>query len=886
MKMPRMLSLSLLCGLISTVWAANQSYDGNVSHDVNRDRILSISEDYSTLYYYVGPDNIDYSSYTGATCPDPTIGWKTGMKYCWGGEDSTAEYLQRMDEGDGAGNKNTSGSSSTDTYCAGADCSGMASNCWTSGRYATSGFSNISDDIDWEDLRMGDCTNDAGSHIRIFDYFVSDIDTIMFYESTSGSGVLWASVHRSLPRDTGYVPIRYNGTYQVIDYPEPIVTYVKRTGEERVEVRWDGEADTGFRLYQSTNGTDWTLVRDTDDLTPPTRYCEVSGLTPDVPLYFKMTSVNTDGETGDSDIVAIQLDGFAPRVLLVDGADRYREQFGVHTFLTTVGSALSAQGAGFDFASNEAVIDEQIDLTSYEAVVWLVAEDSTFDESFAWAEQLHLMNYLENGGRLFVSGSEIGWDLDFKANSSTWKNGHSNDATFYNQFLRADYVADDAATYAATGVASTIFEGLNITFDDGTHGTYDVDYPDVLAPVNGGITGLNYSGGTGGAACVYATSPSAGTIINMGFGFETIYPDSTQRDVLERIFGYFDIPVGAPCLKTATQSAPDAVTLTWEGHASQGFRVYQKQGAAGWSLVADEGTLGPTARQHTITGLSAGTMLSYRVQAINGSEASLDSDVYCVSLGAAAEKVLIVDGYDRWNDQSGGSNHTLVMNLAGALAANAAPFDTCTNESAVAGAVALTDYASIMWMCGEEATEHESFGAAEQALLEGYLKGGGKLFVSGSEIGWDLVEKPGALNPYSNGTANDTPFFQDFLKARYLNDDAETYQGRGVAGTNFEGITFNFDDGTHGTYDANYPDIFGTNGGSLPCLYYGPSGSDIAGIEFTGTFTGGSAESQLVHFGFPIETVYDPAECAELVGAVLDYFSSSAGVSGWIVLGE
>ena len=97
-------------------FATNYPYDGEVYRDVKRDRIIAISEDYATLYYYMNEQNIDYSSYWGAICPNPTTGWKTGMKYCWGGEDSTKEFLLRMQEGDGAGNMDTCGGSSYDTF--------------------------------------------------------------------------------------------------------------------------------------------------------------------------------------------------------------------------------------------------------------------------------------------------------------------------------------------------------------------------------------------------------------------------------------------------------------------------------------------------------------------------------------------------------------------------------------------------------------------------------------------------------------------------------------------------------------------------------------------------------------------------------------------------
>jgi len=48
---------------------------------------------------------------------------------------------------------------------------------------------------------------------------------------------------------------------------------------------------------------------------------------------------------------------------------------------------------------------------------------------------------------------------------------------------------------------------LNLTdtvyFDNGTHGTYNVDYPDVLTPVNGGISTLKYTNNSTSTSGVY-----------------------------------------------------------------------------------------------------------------------------------------------------------------------------------------------------------------------------------------------------------------------------------------------------------------------------------------------------------------------------------------------
>jgi len=871
----------LLWNLISifSIVATNYSYDGNVSYDVRRDRIIAIAEDYNTLYYYCGPANL--TPHTGVTYFDTTPGWRTGMEYCWGGQDSTKIYLTRISEGDGAGNINTGWSSSYDTYAAGSDCSGFVSNAWTSPRYATSGFPSISDDIDWDDLRMGDATNNPGSHIRLFDYFTTDTYTAMLYENTSGSNLIWQMTHRSLARDNNYQPIRYNNPsgYQVYDFPEPDITYIKRSGIERIEIRWDGQADVGFKIYQSSDGSNWTLIRDATVLTPADRVCEVSGLLPDHTYFFKMKSQNTGGDTVDSDVVAYRLDGgLTHRVLLVDGADRYREQKSTnHTFLTRAGLALASRGVGFDFCSNEAVVDEQINLADYNAMIWILSEESTFDETFSWAEQMHVQNFIDGGGSLFISGAEIGYDLDFKANSTTYKNGSVNDASFYNNYLLADYVADDANSYHVQGATSTIFAGLDFYFDNGTQSTYDVATPDTMSAFGGSTVGLTYVGGTGGNACVYG-SKDTGKIVNFGFPFETIYPESARNNVMKAILNYFDITVEAPTIKAARQTASDTVTITWEGYGSQGFRLFQKIEDGSWTQIKEESTLSSDIKSTTVSGLSDGMRYAFKLQAVSSGDESADSDVIVCSLGSEGHKILTVDGYDRWNAQNGGANQTLLENFADALSANSARYDSCTNESVTEGAISLLDYTVVMWMSGEESTESETFSYDEQVLLQNYLKKGGYLFVSGDEIGWDLVAKANTLNDYSNGNPNDTPFYNNYLKTNYVSDDADTYTITGIGGTVFAGLTIYFDDGTHGTYNVDYPDIIFSTGGSLNALYYG-TGPNVAGIVYNGIVPGGTSKAKIINFGFPFETIYDFASRSNVMSAILNYFTPPSVVN-------
>ncbi|GIT57315.1 MAG: hypothetical protein Ct9H300mP18_07440 [Candidatus Neomarinimicrobiota bacterium] len=65
--------------------------------------------------------------------------------------------------------------------------------------------------------------------------------------------------------------------------------------------------------------------------------------------------------------------------------------------------------------------------------------------------------------------SEIGYDLSEK--------GNVKDNFFIKNFLLADYKSDAAGeteNYNAYGIEGTLFDGINLSFDDGSQGSYDL----------------------------------------------------------------------------------------------------------------------------------------------------------------------------------------------------------------------------------------------------------------------------------------------------------------------------------------------------------------------------------------------------------------------------
>jgi hypothetical protein len=136
-------------------------------------------------------------------------------------------------------------------------------------------------------------------------------------------------------------------------------------------------------------------------------------------------------------------------------------------------------------------------------------------------ERALLAAYLDGGGGLLISGSEIGYQLA--------RPSGGEDPAFYIQYLKAEYVGNDASTHNFSAASGDFFDGISGSFDDSTHGYYDVDSPDRLSSSGESRVVLNYNGGTNdGAAVAYEGDYR---LVYFGFPLETVV-DPTTRNVL------------------------------------------------------------------------------------------------------------------------------------------------------------------------------------------------------------------------------------------------------------------------------------------------------------------------------------------------------------------
>jgi len=315
--------------------------------------------------------------------------------------------------------------------------------------------------------------------------------------------------------------------------PEPPVALrVVQDGNRGLRVAWEPVAGaTHYSVEQSLDGKGFVEVADvttTNWSTGPLPHHSLRS--------FRVRALNASGRSFPTEVLTAGTDHLGTaEVLLVQGFDRLDRYVkgpeNTHDYLRRFGDAIRGgadDSLGFDAASNEAVQYGRVNLAGYDAVVWSLGEESTADETFNNLEQNLVSAYLNSGGALLVTGAEIGWDLDAQ--------GTSTDRSFYRNQLGATYVADDAAVYTLqAGLAGTVSAGMPATsFDNGNGGTYDVDYPDVLAPTDPSSTVcLRY--GNGLIAGIQRIVPATGArIVNLGLPLDTITSAAARAQLLQQ----------------------------------------------------------------------------------------------------------------------------------------------------------------------------------------------------------------------------------------------------------------------------------------------------------------------------------------------------------------
>ncbi|MDP3149321.1 MAG: T9SS type A sorting domain-containing protein [Ignavibacteria bacterium] len=504
---------------------------------VSRATAVRIGESYALHQYKCSSANLSPQNVTG---PDGDIvrtpawllvGSNARIPYRWGGFNTLAEYDAGLSNGKYAGDINTSGVSS---YAVGVDCSGFVSRCWQlSYQSSTREMPAITTQYaNWDLLKPGDAILIPG-HVRLFINRTPNGYFRVVESSARGWDVsYWTYSASSL---ASYVPTCYNNMESAANLNQPNLLHALILSDGKVSLKWNCDTTNiiGYRVYHSFNGDSWSLLlNETACQINEVNLSSVSEVE-----YFRVASVNKIGlemaESNWSNSMGVRKSA-TPECLIVDGFKR-NENSGSwegagHTFAVKYGKALSSISQNFETVSNTEVLDSTVQLINYENVFWIFGDESTADETFSHAEQTLVKNYLENGGTLFVSGSEIGWDLSSK--------GDAADKDFYKNYLKSVFVSDDAASGSVTGVQNSSLSDCQFYFGQ----TYEEDYPDVISPTGGSVQCMQYANGKGAGnqySGVFGSSSQNGKLIYLSFPLETSADDSAFNKVILKSMEFF-----------------------------------------------------------------------------------------------------------------------------------------------------------------------------------------------------------------------------------------------------------------------------------------------------------------------------------------------------------
>ncbi|MCB1184235.1 Omp28-related outer membrane protein [bacterium] len=290
-----------------------------------------------------------------------------------------------------------------------------------------------------------------------------------------------------------------------------------------------------------------------------------------------------DGTTPDR---AIPFKVITPdvQVLLVDddGAEKYESLY--------FAPAIGASGKSHAIWDRTAGAPSAAVLANFEVVVWQCGwAFPTLDET----DRAALGAYLDAGGSLFVTGQDIGWEMNDTGGAAL---------TWYHDYLHADFVADDTNTLTLQGVpGDPITDGLTVTIGGGD-GANNQEYPSDIDPHDAGAAVILTYDASRNAAI--RADHGDGRVVYLAFGFEAINNPTDRAAFMSSALAWL-----APAGSGVADRVPGALTVrdnvpnpfnprtliryrVADGGAPVALRIYDLQGRLVRTLVDRPRTAG------------------------------------------------------------------------------------------------------------------------------------------------------------------------------------------------------------------------------------------------------------------------------------------------------
>ncbi|MDI6804886.1 MAG: S8 family serine peptidase [Bacteroidota bacterium] len=240
-----------------------------------------------------------------------------------------------------------------------------------------------------------------------------------------------------------------------------------------------------------------------------------------IPLILTITADN-----GFSQEFALTI-GINPTILFVDDDDGVNN---IEKYYTDELSRFNTQYLIHDRIKNGPLTGDY--LKKFNMVIW--ACEWTFP-SLDSSDRSAISQYLDNGGKLFLSGQDIGWDLSDPIGNEYLNSGGSS-KVFFENYLKSKYISDDANVNKVIGDPNDLI-GKGLSFNIYQPGrSQEEQYPEVITAINGSKPSFRYANNTVGAISYDSTYKLA----YFGFsGFEGITQAAARTEIIKRIFNWF-----------------------------------------------------------------------------------------------------------------------------------------------------------------------------------------------------------------------------------------------------------------------------------------------------------------------------------------------------------
>lgn len=239
---------------------------------------------------------------------------------------------------------------------------------------------------------------------------------------------------------------------------------------------------------------------------------------------------------------------------------------------------------GYEYGTWENLFGGELtesEMGQFETIIWLTGNDGT--TTLTESEQNKLMAYLDNGGTFFLSGQNIGPDIE-------------GDTDFYTNYLCAEYWVNSAPGTQAVGIpGDPISDGLDLNLDGGAENQSSKDAIHALDPA---VIIYDYPDFPFEAGL--RVEKEGYKAVYLGFGFEGIADVSTRITLMHRIMVWLgqetkveDADIGeVPTQFTLSQNYPNPfnpqTTIEFDIPESQdavSLRIYDSSGKLVKTLI-------------------------------------------------------------------------------------------------------------------------------------------------------------------------------------------------------------------------------------------------------------------------------------------------------------